>query len=372
VLQSDRVAVRLDGAVVLEREAPFYVASSNQLLLGRRGGLLFGTERFSGRVQYAGALAPDDAWLEQVKQARGPVRLKVMLPRDRFGAIDPLLLTGVQGCADLVAVHYLRDGFLRLIVLHEGEATARYSPPVAVDYSRPHELVIGLGSLPSVVPLPAGPAEVWAKRGAYVRLDGRTVMTERFVAHPAEPWQIYPGRTPWLFWSSQRLFGGTILEVARSRDGTAQISAALALGRPLELTVLFPPDAPNASEPLLITGRSGRGDGLYVHYVGNQAVTFGFDHWGAGGPVSAPVPVDFDAEHHLILSWGALLPPGDPARGRLRVVLDRRIVLDAPVGFYPALPSEVAVGLNLIGMSSSQPAFTGDVLALEPAAADAR
>lgn len=370
--QRSRVAVRLDGVVVLERDTPCFQASSNQIILGRRGELQFGTERFSGRVERVRPLEFDTAWLEQMKQARGPARLRVILPRDRFGAMDPLLLTGGQGRADLVAVRYLQEGLIQLAVLHEGAAEARFSPPLAVDYGQPHEFLIGLGSLPSVVPLPSGPAAAWAERGAYVRLDGRVVMTERFTAHPAEPWEVYAGCTPWVFWSSQRLFGGNILEVARSRDGTAQVAAALAAGQPLEFRVFFPKTSPNASEPLLTTGRAGRGDGLYVHYVGNEAVSFGFDHWGAGGPVSEPVPVDFDAGHRLILSWGALLPPGDPARERLRLVLDGRVVLDAPVSFYPTLPSEVAVGLNPIGMSSSQPAFTGDVLALKPAAVGAR
>ena len=152
----------------------------------------------------------------------------------------------------------------------------------------------------------------------------------------------------------------------------AQVAAALAAGRPLEFTLIFPKDSPNASEPLLTTGESGRGDGIYVHYIGNSAVSFGLDHWGFGGPVSKPVPVDFDAEHHLMLSCGALLPPGDPARGRLRLVLDGQILLDESVEFYLASPSQVTVGLNPIGLSTSQPAFLGNILAISPAKEGAR
>ena len=370
--QRTHVTVRLDGAVVLERDVPCFQASSSQIVLGRRGELLAGPERFSGRVELVGPLGFDRAWLEGLKQARGLVRLKVVLPRDRFGAIEPLLMTGALGRADLVAVHYLQDGLIQLMVLHEGEAKARTSPPIAVDYGQPHEFVIGLGSLPAMVPLPAGEAAAWAARGADVRLDGHTVMTERFTAHPTEPWEVYAGCTPWILWASRRMFGGQVLEVTRSEDGTARFAAALAAGRPLELTVIFPTDSVNTSEPLLTTGRIGRGDGLYVHYVGHDAVSFGFDHWGVGGPVSKPVPVDFDAEHHLVLSWGALLPPGSRGRERLRLVLDGQMVFDAPVEFYPALPSQVAVGLNPIGMSSSRPAFMGDFLALGPAAEGAQ
>jgi len=362
--QRTRVAAWLDGRALFDRDTPTYEVSSNRLLLGRRGQLLLGEERFGGDVRLVRPLAQDAAWQERIEQARGPVRLRLLLPRDRLGAVDPLVLTGGQSRADLVAFRYLREGWIQMVVQHEGDAPTT-SPPLAVDYTRPHEFVIELGSLRPAVDLPGDPAA----RGAFVSLDGRTVLRQHFVAHPAKPWETWVGCTPWPCTGMQRLMGGQILAESRAggEDPTAAATTALAAGRPLSLTVLFPRDAPNASEPLLTTGTTGRGDGLFVHYLGDEAVSFGFDHWGVGGPVSPPVRVDFAAEHRLVLSWGALRPPEDPARRLLRLSLDGRVMLEAPVEYYPARPSEVAVGRNPIGLSTSQPAYTGDILALAPA-----
>jgi hypothetical protein len=367
VRQRAHVAIRLDGIEVLARDMVCYQGSSNQIVLGRRRGWQYGEKRFSGKVQLVGALEPDSAWLDAVRNACGLVRLRVMLPRNRFGEHEPLLMTGEPGKADLVGITYLQDGLIQVTMHHEGQSELKCSPSIRVDYGQPHDFLIDLGSLPSPVSLPAEQVAVWQTRGVHVRLDGRPVLAERFNAHPAKTWEVYSGCTPWLFSWSRRLFGGQILGVSRTRVDVGQVAAALAAGRSLEFTLIFPKDSPNASEPLLTTGESGRGDGIYVHYVGAGAVSFGFDHWGIGGPVSKPAPVDFDAEHHLMLSCGALLPIGDPARGRLRLALDGQILLDESVEFYPASPSQVAVGLNPIGLSTSQPAFMGNILAIAPA-----
>ena len=364
--QRTRVAAWLDDQLMFDRDAPTFQASSSQLLVGHRGQLLYGTERFSGSVRLVGPLPPDAAWLDRLAQAGGPVRLRLRLPRDRFGATDPLLLTGEPGRADLVSVRYLREGFIQLVMTHEN-GEERVSPPLAVDYGQPHELVMESGALRPAVALPVHPA----MREAYVALDGRTVLHEPFRTYPAAWWEVWVGCLPWQLEPCQRLFGGPILAGVRGTSADAgRAVAALAAGRQVALTVLFPRGAPDASEPLLTSGVTGRGDGLYVHYMGNDAVRFGFDHWSRGGPVSLPVPVDFGSEHHLVLSWGALRPPDDPARRTVRLALDGRVVLDAPVEYYPALPSQVALGRNPIGMSTSQPAFTGDILAVVPAASD--
>ena len=366
VRQRTRVTIRLDGIEVLARDMVCYQGSSNQIVLGRRRGWQYGAERFNGKVQLVGALEPDRAWLDAVRNARGLVRLRVMLPRDRFGEHEPLLMAGEPGRADLVGISYLQDGLIQVTMHHEGQPELKLSAPISVDYSQPHEFLIDLGSIPSLVPLPSEQAAVWQTRGVHVQLDGRMVLTERFVAHPAKAWEVYAGCTPWPFSWSRRLFGGQVLEVSRARDSMPQVATVLAAGRPLEFTLIFPKDLPNTSEPLVTSGVSGRGDGIYVRYVGDGAVSFGFDHWGVGGPVSKPVPVDFDAEHHLMLFYGALLPPGNPARGRVRLVLDGQTLLDESVEYYPASPSQVAVGLNPIGLSTSQPAFMGNILAISP------
>jgi hypothetical protein len=120
-------------------------------------------------------------------------------------------------------------------------------------------------------------------------------------------------------------------------------------------------------EPLLTTGVTGHGDGLYVHYIDRDAVALGFDHWGVGGPVSPPLQVDYRALQQITIAFGSLLAADDPRHGRLYVAMNGRKVFDLPAKFHPARPQEAAVGKNPIGLSTSEAVFQGRILSIEPA-----
>jgi hypothetical protein len=114
----------------------------------------------------------------------------------------------------------------------------------------------------------------------------------------------------------------------------------------------------------LTTGVTGKGDGLYVKYVDGEHVCLGFDHWGVGGQVSPPIAVNYDAEQELVIGWGGLLASDDPRHARLRVELNGAVVIDVAQVFHPATPDQRAVGLNPIGLSTAEAAFTGQILAV--------
>ena len=66
------------------------------------------------------------------------------------------------------------------------------------------------------------------------------------------------------------------------------------LHRPLHygavhLTLQLPWKIPPGSEPLLVTGRTGAADVVYVHYLTDRSLQVGFDEWGVGGGESAPI-----------------------------------------------------------------------------------
>jgi hypothetical protein len=151
----------------------------------------------------------------------------------------------------------------------------------------------------------------------------------------------------------------------------------------LRLTLVFPPP-PALHEPLVVTGVTGRGDGLYVGYGDEHpgTVQFGHDHFGGGARESAPVAIDRAAPHVVTILLGSLLPPpNDPIyrahpswlalKHETRVVLDGRVVLRETNAEYAEAPrGTITVGLNLIGLSTSAPVLTARILRLESVSPD--
>jgi hypothetical protein len=146
---------------------------------------------------------------------------------------------------------------------------------------------------------------------------------------------------------------------------------------PTRLRLRFPAGPAGGFESLAATGRTGRGDILYVHYLDAGHLEFGLDHWGLRSTRSAPVAVDYARPHELVLIAGFLLPPAEPAgqsrdhllfqqRDRLQVLLDGRPVFSLHESFYPVPARTISFGVNFIGGSLAGPEFTGEILEFGP------
>ncbi|MDD2762725.1 MAG: hypothetical protein PHE83_01990 [Opitutaceae bacterium] len=145
---------------------------------------------------------------------------------------------------------------------------------------------------------------------------------------------------------------------------------------PVVLQVIFPRNAPQGTQPLLVTGRPHAGTFVYVHYEDSRHVRLGVDVWGLLGKISEPIEADYFAVHTIEISEGALFPSDHPAvkslpgperealRKRLRVVLDGRVVLNENVRPYDTRLADITVGENRIGGSNAGTRFTGRILAV--------
>ena len=364
-----RTSVRamLDGAEVLSVDAACHQASPDQVVLGRRRGLMAGEATFGGKISFLRALGADRAWLAKQAAAVGPVRLRLQLPRDRFGVREPLWLSGTREQFDFVYITYVDEHSIQFGIEHRGNPNLLNSSVMAVDYLQPHEIIIekdslSLGEWQTEAEYREGKPE-----GVRLWLDGYEAFAARIPLYPAEPWQMYVGCMPWPLNTSRRMFGGRMLEVSRLGATRAQIEALLVSKKPLSLHLLFPKDRVGIREPLLTTGVTGHGDGLYVHYIDRDTVAIGFDHWGVGGPESPPLHVDYSTLQQITISFGPLLAADDPGYGRLYVAINGMKVFDMPVKFHPARPKETAVGRNPIGLSTSEAVFQGRILSIEPA-----
>jgi hypothetical protein len=144
---------------------------------------------------------------------------------------------------------------------------------------------------------------------------------------------------------------------------------------PFRLVVLFPNGKSGASEPLVVTGRTSKGDVVYVKYTNSGQVQFAYDHWGVGGTMSEPITVDYAKPHELEIGLGSLYPERQdaawmnlPADVRLRLRQQATVRLDGAAVWackspaYPSSPGDIRVGENRIGASSCAPDFTGQIL----------
>jgi len=322
----------------------------------------------------------------------------VTFPADRTGRAEPLLSVGRGGDGDVVFVYYHSSAHISFGWEQPGWGVL-YSDPLAIDPGRSHRLLIALGSLmpPAGAPIYAAHPEWNALRGlALVQLDGRTVLAAHGSFGPSALNQAAVGRN---------VVGGAVAGAfftGRITDPTPMDPVAvLAAGRqvtsfvgpgstgtssdekpaggaggypgPLRIRLRFPRGMAGTSEPLLVTGRTGAGDIVFVRYDSDTRLHFGFDHWLKGGPVSAAVEIDPDRTQEILLSLGSLLPPSagsgpDPfaaLRKRCLLYLNGRLVLDAASDFYPTPPAAILIAANPIGGSTAGPAFSGVIIHTE-------
>ncbi len=146
----------------------------------------------------------------------------------------------------------------------------------------------------------------------------------------------------------------------------------------LKLRLRFSTKPTLEGDPILTTGIREAGDFIYVKYPDANHIRLGFDHWFKGGPLTAPIAIDYRQEHELVISMGSLFPaeesvamadfsPEEFARLKHRVVvtLNGQTVMDIPADCYEAAASSVHVGRNPIKGTSSGPEFTGEILSIE-------
>ncbi|PTY05614.1 hypothetical protein DB347_14685 [Opitutaceae bacterium EW11] len=140
---------------------------------------------------------------------------------------------------------------------------------------------------------------------------------------------------------------------------------------PLAVRLRFSPSA-TGCEPLLVSGRSGAGDAIFVCYEGPNRIRICHDHWGQTAFCSDPMEVDFAREHTLVISTPAMRPPDGgsgqvPQTGpgaHVLVALDDHVVWDTEQPFFPSTVDSTCVGWNIIQASSCGPRFTGELIEL--------
>jgi hypothetical protein len=127
--------------------------------------------------------------------------------------------------------------------------------------------------------------------------------------------------------------------------------------------------------PLVTTGYPGGGDFVFLQRDKGDQFRVSQDHWGSVLATSEPFRLQAGVAHTLTLSFGALYPPEGSAlytehpellanRGRIVVTVDGTKVFSAEKPSHPTAPDRIIVGANLIGGSSADSIFNGQISAI--------
>ncbi len=314
------------------------------------------------------------AFLDRVTGAKyGPIEMTVHFPSARVGTVESLVITGEGFLCDYLFVHYLGADSIRFGLVHTSVGSY-VGKAVHCDRSKDHVIRVEMGSLypPAAAPYFDGMPRGEARRRqttVSVTLDGEVVFYRLVYLYDAvSPRPVLGPDAPQNGVFAR--FSGTLSSVRRLSDGPGAGTVRPAAGA-YHLRLRLPPFTGARGEPLVCAGETGRGDLVYVRYLTADRVLFGFDHWGRAGAISGEVKVDPASEQDVEIDWGALHPdafgaaadePKDGVPGRIQVTLNHRPVLDAPVFYYLADPSSLALGLNPIGSSTAGPSFTGEIV----------
>jgi hypothetical protein len=353
-----RVLISCEGRELLRSESAFHVSSRLDWQFGRASGVEWLEPRFAGKIVGWRVLPFDRAALA-ANLGSGPVRLRVRFPRFVNMVGEPLVSTGRSGAGDLVYVFYVAPGRARFA--HDSWSSGLLeSEIVAFDPAEEHTIDIDFGGLhPVAAPGVRTPGEF------RLRFNGREILRAPRHFHPALASEVSFGYNAIGASTADLRFRGERLSAER----LARWPEAPRDVGPLALTLRWPAVLPvGRAEPLLVTGRTGAADVIWVRYVGANEVVVGYDRWGHGGPESGPVRVEPGANSVVQVSLDNLLvAPGAPvsATGRVQVRLDGPRVLDARAQPYATRSEQITAGRNEVGASSCGARFSGEILKVE-------
>lgn len=361
-----RVQVSLDGRTMLRASSPFYASDPLSVWIGvnpRLGGI---GPRFTGRILRTWREGMPSRTTLHGGSDSGPVRLLVHFPPFAAMVGQPLVCTGRHGAGDLVYVFYLAPGKVRFG--HDSwNGGAVETGPVWFDPDEDQVIDIDMGSLyPDARNLRDG------HRLFRLRFNGQDLISVPRPFNPSTASEVVFGYNAIQASTAEVMFGGNKIEEQRLKTFPAPSHDGAVL-----LTVELPAERVGRSDPLVVTGRPGAGDFVYLRYPDAQHLQIGFSHWGGDGPVSDPIPIPPGPSLDLEISLGSLYPADEPAwssmdaamlqrlRATVQVRLNGRVVWQHAAAAYPAAAAQVYCGQNPIGGSSCGAEFSGRILKVE-------
>jgi hypothetical protein len=319
------------------------------------------------------------AWEKVTGTGPTRIRLKLKFPTNKFGQLEPLLVSGIPGLQDFLYVHYVGPGKIALGF----ESIGRGGPvtgPFAIDYDATHDVDILWGNFlpPSDHPLLKELSAFDVSRArSTVRLvlDGKVRMESTAQFHPTRA-RILIGRSP-----DDEAFGsvftGAISAVTKPlvKDADVRPPWAQSDFGPVQLSIKLKPQPPRTLEPILSVGYRPGGGVLAIEYLPDEQVRFQWMRVGHPPIVSSPVVLAPDSVRKIEVSLGSLFPSAESAlwpkdsrnqiagrKSTFSVHVDGQPVLNVQTNTPDISPAEIVVAQNQLGMSGVAERLSGEVI----------
>jgi hypothetical protein len=341
----------------------------------------------AGRRIMRGEAVPGAHWLGMALALSGVTILfsdiiHRFVPAGRM--VKPIALLFVMGAGPMIAQlleHRRRGWHLAALVLVAGLAGVNLSRPLRVIFPEEFQIRASEVARAHLIEHPGA-----LLRTYYVRFMHRPVFGPPLPDHEVLLQHPHPLQyRPYLFEGydedmrrafdaqdfSMRLIRLKAAPAWHSAPDLASLDPYMgALG--LVLRLPKPPLSNLLPEPLVVSGQHGRADFLSIRYVDDRTIRLFLDHWHVGAVESEPIEVHGhpEQEHHLLICFGGHLPPPDhsymlqnpklqPLTRRIIVEWDGRLVLNTEFPGYHVPLSEVAIGANFLGGSTTASDFSG-------------
>lgn len=362
----DWAEIDLDGHPVVNAPADSHDATPGYLQFGEdRNGGICGT-RFDGsiaNIHRGELLRPANG-----DRGTGDLILDVTLPEVPSPSVQPLVVFGKTGWADLVGIRMSAVGWYTLYYESWG-AGAIESDLLPVPEGREATLRFKMGSDSGGA---ADPGSAAMRQSIVVWMNGAPAWwTKQRRAMPAHP-KLEIGVNSIGSSATVPYFAGRIRGWSRD-PGSSWHSGAFS-GLYIQLG-----GAGSGSEPLVATGTKGRADTLALEWLAGGRARLHYDHWGRGEQVSPPFAWPVSTLHTLrvTLPSFASLDSGRSGeeRGTLSVLLDGRALWTTDAHYFPADSQTLRIGRNDAGSSVARIELTcvvADVRQVSEAATVAR
>lgn len=307
------------------------------------------------------------------------LRLNLRFPRDKFGGVEPLVVTGAPSAQDFLYLYYTGPGAIQFGFESMGHG-GRVSGPIPMDYGTPHMVDVFFGNFlpPDDHPLLAGLSKAdlaMDRRFVRISLDGKIVMDGAEELHPLKS-RVFVGASPDDA-AFGRAFTGVIVSTQRpliERSLLAPNSTVGAYG-PVSLELVLAPLPSGSLEPILSMGYRPTGGVLALERHREGEVRLDWMRFGKVPLRSSSFRMAPGAVHRLKVSAGALFPPQasllwtktDLAtqaqlKRRMLCTMDGQVVMDLAVDTPDTSPHEVFVGRNTVGISEVSQTFSGTLV----------
>jgi hypothetical protein len=152
-------------------------------------------------------------------EKRGAIRLKLLLPTDRYGWVEPLLQQGGAKGFDVLAIQYVRPGFVRLLHDQLGGG-GRWSEEFAVDYRQSQWIEFNLPESSDEVPWDSNAQDLVKSKPKFLTViwNDREVFRPELAPLPAAVHNVALGVNWWNASGMRVFFAGQLEELPRLQN----------------------------------------------------------------------------------------------------------------------------------------------------------